>query len=95
MTTNKLQSANLLYEDEIEERQHSNAIEMIAMGTGTPVDEVKRLYIVVLERFKRQARVKDFLPILVRRMVESLLKKGENDSFSSWEISVSGLCVKE
>lgn len=78
MATNKLQAATFLYENEIEERQHSNAIEMIAMHTGIPADEVRRFYIIVLERFKRQARVKDFLTILVSRRVEYLLDVRRN-----------------
>lgn len=48
------------------------------MHTGIPADEVRRFYIIVLERFKRQARVKDFLTILVSRRVEYLLDVRRN-----------------
>lgn len=62
-----------LYDDETERKLHLNAVEMLAMDMGISAEEVERLYNIVLERFKRGATVKDFLPILVSRRVKYLL----------------------
>ena len=62
-----------LYNSNTGERLHLNDIEMIAMDTGISADEVRRLYNLVLKRFIRGARIKDFLPILVSRRVKHLL----------------------
>lgn len=69
---NTVESA-VLYENENEIRQHQNAIEMIALRIGASIEDVERVYEIVLRRFKRLARVKDFLPIIVSRRVEYLL----------------------
>ncbi len=61
------------YDSNTGERLHLNDIEMIAMDTGISADEVGRLYNLVLKRFIRGARIKDFLPILVCRRVKHLL----------------------
>lgn len=55
------------------EKLHLNDIEVIAMDMGVPADEVRRLYNFVLKRFKRGARIMDFLPILASRRVKHLL----------------------
>lgn len=62
-----------LYDSDTGERLNLNDIEMIAMDTGISADEVGRLYNLVLKRFIRGARIKDFLPILVSRRVKHLL----------------------
>jgi len=67
-----------LYDDENERRLHLNAVEMIALRLGDSQEDVKRLYEIVLKRFKQAAKVKDFLPILVGRRVEYLLNKRIN-----------------
>lgn len=68
-----LSSISPLYDDENEKRLHINAIEMIALRIGSPVEDVKRLYEIVLRRFKKAVKIKDFLPILVSKKVEHLL----------------------
>jgi hypothetical protein len=52
---------------------HLNAVEMIALRADVSVEDVTRVYEIVLRRLKKMARVKDFLPILVSRRVEYLL----------------------
>ncbi len=71
------------YDSNAGERLHSNDIEMIAMNMGIPADEVRKLYNLVLKRFKRGARIMDFLPIFASRRVKHLLnvrmrKKGRD-----------------
>lgn len=70
--------SNNLYDDENERKLHLNAVETLALRIGASVEDVRRLYEIVLERFKREARVKDFLSILVSRRVEYLLNKRKN-----------------
>lgn len=67
-----------LYDDETERKLHLNAIEMIALRAGASVEDVEKVYEIVLRRFKKMARVKDFLPILVSRRVEYLLTVRRN-----------------
>jgi hypothetical protein len=67
-----------LYDNETERRLHLNAVEMIALRAGASVEDVEKVYEIVLRRFKKLARVKDFLPILVSRRVEYLLTVRRN-----------------
>ncbi len=61
------------YENEAERLRHLKSIETVAWRTGASTEDVETLYEVVLKSFKRNARVKDFLPILVSRKVEYAL----------------------
>jgi hypothetical protein len=67
-----------LYDDDNDERLHINAIEMLALRDEASIEDVKRLYEIVLRRFKKSAKIKDFLPILVSRRVEYLLNIRKN-----------------
>ncbi|MCL4477018.1 MAG: DUF3562 domain-containing protein [Nitrospirae bacterium] len=62
-----------LYEDDSERLRHLKAIQTVAGRIGASIEEVGRLYEAVLRDFKRNARVRDFLPILVSRKVEYVL----------------------
>ncbi|MDA8340121.1 MAG: DUF3562 domain-containing protein [Nitrospiraceae bacterium] len=75
-----------LYDDETERKLHLNAVEMIALRAGASVKDVEKVYEIVLRRFKKLARVKDFLPILVSRRVEYLLNKRRNGKEELQEI---------
>jgi hypothetical protein len=72
LSSENLSSVFCLYNDENERKLHLNAIEMIALHIGVSQDDVKKIYEIVLRRFKKGAKVKDFLPILVSRRVEYL-----------------------
>ncbi len=61
------------YNSNAVEKLRLSDIETIAMDTGIPVDEARRLYNFVLKRFRRGARIMDFLPILASRRVKHLL----------------------
>lgn len=61
-----------LYDNDKEKRQNTQTIEMLSDRLGVPFGEVERIYRIVLYRFKRSARVKDYLPILVSRRVRYL-----------------------
>lgn len=63
-----------LYEDDPERLRHLKAMQTVAGRIGASIEEVGRLYEAVLRDFKRNARVRDFLPILVSRRVEYLLR---------------------
>lgn len=62
-----------LYENEVEEKRHFNVIQTIARETGISAEDVCLLYEAVLEKFKEHAKIKDFLPIIVRREVKDML----------------------
>lgn len=67
--------SDVLYEDENERKLHLNAVEVLAQRIGNSQEEVQRIYEIVLKRFKKGAKIKDFLPILVSKRVEYLLNK--------------------
>lgn len=62
-----------LYGNEKEKKQHLHNIESIAHDTGIPYDDVALLYEVALDKTRKGARVKDYLPILVPRKVKYVL----------------------
>ncbi|MGD0885563.1 MAG: DUF3562 domain-containing protein [Thermodesulfovibrionales bacterium] len=67
----------LLYDDETERRLHLGSIKMLSARAGLSVDTVERLYEIVLSKLKSEAKIRDFLPILVSRRVRYLLDKRE------------------
>jgi uncharacterized small protein (DUF1192 family) len=75
LSSGSLSSAFCLYDDENERRLHLYAVEMLALRIGASQEDVERIYEIVLRRFKKGAKVKDFLPVLVGRRVEYLLNK--------------------
>jgi hypothetical protein len=58
-----------LYEDDKERAVHLSTIHEIAHVCGRPEGEVTRVYEAELSKLKLMARVKDFLPVLARRVV--------------------------
>ena len=62
-----------LYEDDPEKQQHAHAIQILAEGVSTSEEEIFQLYEGVLREYKREAKVKIFLPILVTKRVRELL----------------------
>ena len=58
-----------IYQDEKERMQHRGTIHEIAHRCGKPEVEVEKIYELVLATLMKSARLKDFLPVLARRMV--------------------------
>ena len=59
--------------DEKEKRKHVNAIHSISLETGIPEKNITSLYEEILERYSSEARIKDYLSILVSREVKDIL----------------------
>lgn len=68
-------NSTLLYENEKEEKLHLNAIRSIAKETGFPEEDVGLVYETALEKKRDHAKIKAFLPILVKREVKEMLLK--------------------
>lgn len=75
----------LLYESEMKEKLHLNAIQILARETGMPAEVVSSLYESVFERLKSHARIKDFLPIFVSREVKDILLHRVNLSLMEYQ----------
>ncbi|HXX58016.1 MAG TPA: DUF3562 domain-containing protein [Thermodesulfovibrionales bacterium] len=75
MNTLPEECKKVLYDNETERRLHIGAIEVLSVRAGLSSDKVERLYEIVLNRFKREARIRDYLPILVSKRVHYLLDK--------------------
>jgi len=61
-----------LYANKAEKRLHMNAIQLLALNMEMSVDEVKKLYEIVLKRLKKESKIREFLPLLVSKRVEYL-----------------------
>jgi hypothetical protein len=64
----------VLYDDEKERAAHAGMIREIAQQSGLPEQKVAQFYEEELARLKQHARVKDFLPVLLQRMVRENLR---------------------
>jgi hypothetical protein len=69
----KIMSDLALYEDETEQKQHFSAIQRLVNDGSSSEEEIRPLYEGVLKEFKREARIKTFLSILVSKKVKELL----------------------
>lgn len=67
----------LIAGDEKEKRKHVNAIHRISIETGISEETVALLYEETLERYRSDARIKDYLSILVSREVKDLLSNNK------------------
>ena len=67
-----------LYKDEVEAKQHQSAILNLAENLHRSEIVVRPLYEIVLSRFNRTARIRDFLTVLVSRRVKDLMNTTEH-----------------
>ena len=65
---------NALYENVAEQRRHQVAIENVAQDLRRTIESVNTVYEIVLARYKKKARIKDFLSPLVTKRVKELLR---------------------
>ncbi len=61
--------------DEKEHEQHIRAIERLVQELRVPADEIQRSYMEILADFKKEAKVRSFLPVLVSRSVKERLQR--------------------
>jgi len=62
-----------LFEDEAERKQHTSIIQGLVKEVGFSEITVTTVYARILDEYKKEAKIKIFLPILVGRRVKSLL----------------------
>jgi hypothetical protein len=67
--------ASLIYANEKERRLHLGAIHEIARACGRPESEVEELYERQLSELSQAARLKEFVPLLARRVVLESLRR--------------------
>jgi hypothetical protein len=68
--------AMMLYENESEKRQHLSAIHVLASTFGIAEESVRQLYEHELQSLIGQARVRDFLSVLVIRKLKERITHG-------------------
>jgi len=61
--------------DARERPKHASCIARLALETRRPVEEIAPLYGEVLRYMNGQARIRDYLPILVSRNVKNILHR--------------------
>ena len=54
---------------------HRDAVLTLAGDMRISIDRVHKLYCIVLERLSKEARIRDYLPILVTKKVRNLMRK--------------------
>ena len=63
-----------IYQNEKEHKQYLGAIHEIARMCGRSEDEVEKVYELELSKLMQVARLKDFVPVLARRVVMENLR---------------------
>lgn len=63
-----------LYDNDKERTLHKVAIHDLSRESGLPEWEIGKLYEEELDKLKQTARVKDYLPVLTRRLVKETLR---------------------
>ena len=62
------------YENVVEERQHRAAIQRLAQDLDMRVEDIQEIYEEFLGSVKQEARIKDYLIILVSRQVRDSIR---------------------
>jgi branched-subunit amino acid aminotransferase/4-amino-4-deoxychorismate lyase len=65
--------ATQLYDNDIEWKQHTSAMQTLAKELHMPAAEISQTYEKTLKELKEQAKIKDFLVIFTCRRVKELL----------------------
>jgi hypothetical protein len=68
-----LMNLDVLFEDEAERKQHASIIRGLVKEVGFSEITVTTVYERILAEYKKEAKIKIFLPILVGKKVKSLL----------------------
>jgi hypothetical protein len=71
---------NALDDNEKEQRHHRLAVENVAQDLQRSKESVITLYEILLTRYKRKARIKDFITPLVIKRVKELLRDDKQPS---------------
>jgi hypothetical protein len=64
---------DFLFEDEAERKQHTSIIQGLVKEVGFPEKTIISVYTRILDEYKKEAKIKIFLPILVGKKVKNLL----------------------
>lgn len=70
-----------LYATEAEKKQHIYAIRLLSEELSKPVEVIRPIYEEILLEMKKQARVKEYLSILVCRTIRDLSRGYEGSSY--------------
>ena len=70
-----------LYSNEAEKKLHSNAIILLSEELAKPYTLIEPLYEEILSEMKQEARIKDYLALLVCRTIRDLARGDEESSY--------------
>ena len=65
------------YENDEEEKRHFKAILMLAEDLGLPEAEIRSLYEAFFCSISEEARIKDYLVVIVSRNVRDFVRRGQ------------------
>lgn len=70
-----------LYANETEKRQHNSAIALLCEEMAKPDELIRPIYEDILMEMKKEAKIKDYLALLVCRTIRDLAHGEEESSF--------------
>lgn len=71
-------ATELLYQNEAEKRQHLSAIHILSIELGVSEDYIKQIYENELKKLKENARITDFLSVLVMKRIKEKIETNLN-----------------
>lgn len=71
---------DFLFENEAERKQHTSIIQSLVKEVGFSEKTITSVYTRILDDYKKEAKIKIFLPILVGKKVKNLLIEVRNGS---------------
>ena len=75
-------ATSCLYENDMDRKQHSRAIQMLAKDLRISEEKIQILYEEMLCSLREKARIKEYLVILVSRNVREMIKGNNNNNSS-------------
>lgn len=63
-----------LYEDTGERARHVNTVKSLAKDIEEPIEEVAHTYESLLQQYKQEAQIQDYLPVLIAKRVKELYR---------------------
>jgi ABC-type molybdate transport system substrate-binding protein len=73
-TTNCKNDKAFLYDSDLERKLHQSNITSLSYKFHEDINSITKIYETILERYKRQAKIKDFLSVLVFKKVQRIMR---------------------
>ncbi len=65
---------SILYDSDLEKKSHYHNITNLSLKFSEDITNISRVYEAILERYKKNAKIKDFISVLVFKKVQRLIR---------------------